>query len=228
MIAPPQALLDRRSEPDARAVLEDWYSAHDERVLFAAMARYAQGFRSADDAAAADDAVADDDDDAADDDDDDADAADDDAADAADDDDDDDDAAADAAADDADAADDASIEKRNQFWRGAEMKEGLLLVKFAGWYGRGLVRVGWVRRVSGDEYEMLPGAVSVWRRGAPLTPLDQLAALGPKKHKHHAVDPSLVVEPLHRWSGVRVLYCHEAAWATDCPSLVRPAGWVER
>lgn len=251
-MTPPQDLLNLRSNPRARAVLGDWYEEHGLRLSCRRLALFAGGTPNwmplsadADDSAAnaaagaraAANVTADDDSDAdtnaaGDDADADADAADsanaaasnaaaaDDAA--ADADTNANVSAADAADDDAYAADDESTNSITE----EQMRPGLLMIKYLGWYGRGLVRVGWVRRVDGDELELMLGAVSVWRRGAPITPLDVLAAHGPKAHRHSAESPSLVIEPLHRWSGFRWLYCNEEAWAEDCPSLVRPKDWT--
>lgn len=57
-----------------------------------------------------------------------------------------------------------------------DMREGLKLIKLPGYYGP--VRVGWLRRIDGDNYELLPGSVLVIRTSGSRA-LAELAADGP-------------------------------------------------
>ncbi len=231
------ALYDDRATPDSRAVLEDLAHDRGERVTRLGSAL---SFIDAADAAAADadDDDADDDDDAADDDAD-ADAADAAAADAADDDDD-DDAAADAAAadaadaadaDDADAAaddddddDDDAARKRfgniaNNLFGDIDVTNGLKLLRLPGRYYL-VTRIGYLQRIGGDEYMLMPGARTV-RRTSGARNLDDLAADGPKKD--HTLSPaSRMGELIHRLVIKRAFEANVEAWADHVkPPTVR-------
>ena len=74
----------------------------------------------------------------------------------------------------------------------------------------GVTRVGWAKRVEGDEWELL-GATTVVRTGNPRS-LDSLASEGPKKD-HRCEPPAIAPELLHRFSPRRVLVANEKAWA---------------
>ena len=97
------------------------------------------------------------------------------------------------------------------------MREGLLLIQVPGRYW-GVTRVGWARRVEGDEYEFR--GVTVLRTGAVRT-LASLAAEGPKKD-HNVSAPDETSELLHRFSPRRVLLANPEKWAKHCP---KPEGW---
>jgi hypothetical protein len=192
------------SRPDVRAVLDDATLEAGRVPSWGWLMRRAQ-IHTADDADAADDDADATDDDAtataaatA--------AADDDATAAADAADADDDATATAAATAADDATEAS--NHNRYWKGAEMREGLVLIQVPGRYW-GVTRVGWARRIEGDEWE-LHGATTVVRTGAPVQ-LDVLAARGPDGHRCSPV--AEVPELLHRFSPRRVLVANVEAWA---------------
>ncbi len=240
-----EELLARRSDPEARAVLSDWLLEHGRKLrdvmpaewhgLVDDAAAAADAAADADAAAAAADA-ADDDDDAAD-----ADADDDDAAaaadaaadadaaaaaaDAADDDDD----AADADADDDDDADDDAADDaddlgkhRNifQLFKEPQMRAGLNLVQLAGRYGYGVTLVGWMRRVSGDEWEICAGHTSVIRTQGRRT-LGALASDGPKGD-HVCTEPSKLREDVHRLQPRRCMPADEKAWSEF---VKKPKDW---
>ncbi len=198
--------IDRRSEPDFRAVAEDEAISRGGNLLWLGRLADANANANAAYANAADADAA-------------ADAAD--AADAA--------AAADADADadanadadataTADAADAEFLNAVNRFYRGDEMREGLLLVTMPGRYWN-VTRVGWARRVAGDEWE-LRGAVTITRTGPPVS-LDEMASGGLPK-QHVATKPSAAPELLHRLTVRRVLVANVEAWAKHCP---KPKGW---
>ena len=206
------------ANPQARAVTEDALleSGRSLSWLGWVLTRPADAAADADadDAAAADADAADADDDDADDADDAAAADDDaDADDAADD-------ADDAAADDA-AADDAARRNINRILRGAEMREGLVLLQLPGRYWA-VTRIGWARRVEGDEWELL-GARTIVRTGQ-AEPLDKLASRGIGT-THRLNDASEAPELFHRLLVRRCLVANEKAWAKNCP---RPADWGTR
>lgn len=98
------------------------------------------------------------------------------------------------------------------------MREGLVLVVLPGRYWS-VTRVGWARRVAGDEWELL-SAVTVTRTGAPVA-LDALAS-GGLPPTHTATKPSEASELLHRLTVRRVFVANEMAWAAHCP---RPKEW---
>ena len=201
----PRELTSRLSDPVSRAVLSDWLTEQGrERSLQATIAALEISATFAATATAAT-AAADDDDDAA----------------AADDADDDDDAAADDSADDsADDDDDDALKNNQMLWMKGpdEMRNGLAIVVVAGGW-RALTRVGWLRRVEGDEWELV-GCRSV-RTVGRYVPLAELATIGPVKDvslQQEAAEP----EPVHRLLMRRVLYCDVAKWAKEVP---RPKGW---
>jgi hypothetical protein len=232
---PPRELLDYRSEPDTRMVLEDLRLSNGERTTRLGVAHWIFIRRSADaDAADADDAADDaadaDDDDVADADDDaDADAADD-AADADDDDvaDDDDDADADAADADADAADDDDDDDDAKHKASnllailtgdIDVKEGLKIIQVPGRYYYKVTKVGWLRRASGDEFELVNACTIIRTSGSRH--LDQLASDGPQKD-HRVFEPARMPEDIHRLSILRCLQADPEAWP-QCP---RPKDWA--
>lgn len=103
------------------------------------------------------------------------------------------------------------------------MREGLKLVQVPGsYYGRAVTLVGWLKRTSGDEFE-LHGAVMVWRTGqwAPGG-LDDLAADGPDSKRYGHSKPAKMPEELHRLTLRRSKPANPEAWAKICP---RPKNW---
>lgn len=106
------------------------------------------------------------------------------------------------------------------------MRVGLTILQVTGgYYGRAVTMVGWMRQVSGDEFEMLPGNVTVWRKTGEFDPngLDTLAANGPGKD-YSTSEPSKTVEQLHRLLVRRPKPCDEKAWAKVLP---KPKGWAD-
>jgi len=92
------------------------------------------------------------------------------------------------------------------------------------YYGYAVTLAGWVRRVGGDEYEMLPGHVTVLRTGnRDPNGLDRLAAEGPGKN-YQCSEPSKGTELLHRLLVRRPKPANEKAWEKILP---RPKGWQE-
>ena len=225
VLEPPHELLDRRSDPDTRAVLDDFRLSNGERITRLGVAfwifdRRVDADASDDDddadADASDDAAdASDDADAA------ADAADADAADAA-------DASNASAADsaaggaDADAADAAAhLKARNllEILNGElDMKEGLKIIQLPGRYYYKVTKVGWLKRIAGDEYELI-GACTVMRTSGTRH-LDELASDGPKDD-HRVFKPSNAAEDIHRLSILRCIQADPESWPT-CP---QPKNW---
>jgi len=215
-------LYDHRSDPAVRSVLDDLVEEQTGRPptrlgLALWIAADAGADADADDAAAGAAAA-----DAADADADDADAADAAAGAAAAD-------AADADADDADAddADDADADAADArltkyLTKEPDMRNGLKIIQVPGRYaGWAVTRVGWLRRISGDEWEMI-GARTIIRTGSPR-PLDSLAADGPRKD-HRLTDPAVAPEEIHRLVIRRSLPASVEAWAKHCP---RPQNWID-
>ena len=102
-----------------------------------------------------------------------------------------------------------------------DMRNGLVLIKTPGYYG-GPTRVGWLRRVSGDLYELLPGFRSVSRESGSRE-LAEVAGDGPAKD-HKLGVPSKVAEDINAFLVWRAVRADEKAWAKECP---RPKGWTE-
>lgn len=104
------------------------------------------------------------------------------------------------------------------------MRNGLKVIQVPGRYGYSVTLAGWLKRVSGDEYE-LHNAVTVARTGNyRLDGLHRLATEGPKKG-YHVTEPTKAVEEIHRLLLRRCLLANEKAWAEKCP---RPAGWEDQ
>ncbi len=186
-----EALLERRSEPETRAILEDYQHERGEKPMRLGVVIQVDAAADDADAVAADAAAA--------------------AADAA--------AADDAAADDAAGA---FLQLQNLFSKDPNMKDGLKIVQVAGaYYGYSVTRVGWLRRVSGDEYELL-NARTIARTGSySLDGINKLASDGPRD-KYRLSEGDKGPEEVHRLLIRRSVPASVDAWAKDCP---RPKGW---
>lgn len=102
------------------------------------------------------------------------------------------------------------------------MRNGLKIVQLTGaYYGWAVTRVGWLRRVSGDEWELL-GARTIIRTGSPR-PLGNLASHGPMKD-HRLTDADEGAEDVNRILIRRSFAANEQAWLKHCP---KPAGWQD-
>lgn len=101
------------------------------------------------------------------------------------------------------------------------MREGLKIVLLpGGYYGRPVFRVGWLRRIEGDEYELL-NARTIIRTGAyAVGGFDRLREKGPAGYKlsEIAEEPEDVNRHTIRRSGK----ARESAWIEHCP---KPNGW---
>jgi hypothetical protein len=130
-------------------------------------------------------------------------------------------AGADADADaDADAV--AVNERLIRFLRGdPEVRPGLKLVVTPGTSYWGMTQVGWLRRVEGDEWELV-GARTLQRIG-DLVPISTLADKGPGK-TIKLLPASKEPEELHRLIIRRCIPATESAWIKHCP---KPAGWID-
>jgi len=202
-------MLDRRSEPDARAVMEDEYLDRGLPVTRLGVAIDIIADICGTDAADAVDAVGvgvgvdNDVDDVFD-----------------------DNNAAYIGASDADADANAVDIRRIVFvWLtgGLSMENGLKVVMLAGAYGYSVTRVGWLRRVSGDEWLLEAGARTVIRTGERRG-LEHLAIEGPDSG-YHLLAPGGAAEHIHRLLIRRALPANEAAWIEHCP---KPRDWNER
>lgn len=102
------------------------------------------------------------------------------------------------------------------------MRDGLKVLQLPGRYGYSVTKVGWIRRAGGDEWELLPGSVSVFRTQGRAT-LDQLASRG-LGDDHGATEPAKLGEDLHRLVIRRSLPADEKAWLKLVP---KPKGWKD-
>jgi hypothetical protein len=86
--------------------------------------------------------------------------------------------------------------------------------------------VGWLRRVSGDEWEMV--GARIFSRFGESQALASLAAKGPYKESGKQptklLEASVQPEQIHRLAIGRCIPCDVKAWAEACP---KPKGWVE-
>lgn len=102
------------------------------------------------------------------------------------------------------------------------MRDALVILKLpGGYYGRSVTRVGYLRRIGGDEWELLPGARTLYRTGGDLTPLDRLASHGPTMN-HRLTDPQVGVEWVSRTLIRRLFPCNLEVWTKH---IERPADW---
>jgi hypothetical protein len=103
-----------------------------------------------------------------------------------------------------------------------DMRNGLKIIQVPGMYANlAVTRIGWLRRVSGDEWELI-GASTIVRTGSPRS-LDSLAAHGPKDDRRLTASAE-APEEIHRLVIRRSLPADVKAWAADCP---RPDGWID-
>ncbi len=106
------------------------------------------------------------------------------------------------------------------------MHDGIKIVQVPGnFYGRGVTMVGWMRRVGGDEWELLPGARVIYRQSGnySYTGLDDLAAKGPGK-SYGLAEPTLAGEHVHRLLIRRSKPATWAGWLDLCP---KPKDWSD-
>ena len=89
------------------------------------------------------------------------------------------------------------------------MRNGLYLLRLPGRYYL-VTRIGYVQRVGGDEYMLMPGARTV-RKTSGERNLDDLAADGPEKD-HKLSNPSRMGEPIHRLIVKRCFEANHEAW----------------
>lgn len=102
------------------------------------------------------------------------------------------------------------------------MTNGLKILQLPGRYaGYSVTLVGWLRRVNGDEWALLPGARAIRLIGEPQG-LGWLAANGIGNHYEFIGQPSGAIEHVHRLVIRRALEADETKYADDCP---RPKDW---
>ena len=97
------------------------------------------------------------------------------------------------------------------------MREGLKLIKLPGYYGP--VRVGWLRRIDGDNYELLAGSVLVIRTNGSRA-LAELAADGPLKD-HKLTDKAGTAHDVNEFRVWQAIDCGDA-WREFVP---QPKEW---
>jgi hypothetical protein len=191
------ALYDNRSDPDARMVLEDLERSSYDRSTVCRLGFALSFIAAAAAAAAADDAAPDTAPDYA-----------------------------DADGDDADADHTLSDHTLSRsLLEEPNMETGLHLIQISVTHYRALTIIGWLRRVRGDEYELVPGARIITRKSgesADWNGFDDIASKGVgKKYKAH---PAMKApETLHRLIIKRSKPADEKVWAKECP---RPEGWA--
>ena len=106
------------------------------------------------------------------------------------------------------------------------MRDGLKIFQLQGSYGYyATTLVGWLRRVRGDEWVLLPGARVLWRERGNRNPngLDILANRG--LGKDYAMgEPREGIEEVHRLLIRRPHIANETVWLKHVP---RPADWKD-
>ncbi len=181
--SPPAALLLRRSEPEPRAVLEDWLSERGRRIQECLpLIGYGYGDGGGDGVDGGD-------------------------------------------GDDGGYGDggygDGGYGKPNlKASSESDMRPGLKIISTpSGYYP--YVLVGWLRRVEGDEWEVV-GARVIKRFGQSQA-LASLATKGPATDTQ-LLDAATEPEPIHRLQITRAIACDAKSWAKEVP---RPKGWEE-
>ena len=101
-----------------------------------------------------------------------------------------------------------------------DLKNGLRIVSIPGGYYP-YVLVGWLRRVAGDDWEMVSARV-ISRFGANQQ-LAVLAEKGPAKDTK-LLEASTQPEDFHRLLINRSIRCNPESWAAACP---RPLAWID-
>lgn len=124
-----------------------------------------------------------------------------------------------AVAGDATAAADAAVDAdfSRMLAKEIDMREGLKLIKLPGYYGP--VRVGWLRRIEGDNYELLAGSVLVIRTSGSRA-LAELAADGPLKD-HKLTDEAGTAHDVNEFRVWQAIDCGDA-WREYVP---QPKEW---
>lgn len=104
-----------------------------------------------------------------------------------------------------------------------QMEHGLCLVQIPLSYYRNLTIIGWARRKRGDEWELVPGARVITRKRGnySFTGFDDLASNGPN-NDYTCHPPMRQVETLHRLMIRRCKPADVKAWAEECPT---PKNW---
>lgn len=108
----------------------------------------------------------------------------------------------------------------NSIKENAEMRHGLAIVCSPAGYGP-YVRIGWCRRVDGDEWEIVNARVV--RRFGTGGELAKLAVDGPLTDTQ-LLSAAATPSPIHRLHAIRYEAASESAWAEHCP---RPHGWTD-
>lgn len=101
------------------------------------------------------------------------------------------------------------------------MRPGLKIIQIAGRYGYSVTLVGYMRRVGGDEWDMLPGHTSVVRTGG-VRNIDELANDGPMDD-HRCSQPARSVEEVNRVFLRRCKPANVEKW----PMVKRPKDWKD-
>ena len=92
-----------------------------------------------------------------------------------------------------------------------DMRDGLKIIQLTGTRYWAVTKIGYIRCVGGDEYEILPGA-SVLRCKGKKRGLESLAADGPGVDYELLYKPSKTVEEINRLLVRRCLVADEMAW----------------
>lgn len=107
------------------------------------------------------------------------------------------------------------------------MREGLMLMVSRGSYW-GLTRLGWLRRVEGDEFEIV-NCRTVLRTGAWDPEGLQVLVQSKGKFSNHRLGlMAKVPEPIHRLQMIRPMMIpleDVGAWEKHCP---KPKDWVDQ
>ena len=103
-----------------------------------------------------------------------------------------------------------------------DMRDGLKIIQLTGTRYWAVTKIGYIRCVGGDEYEILPGA-SVLRCKGKKRGLESLAADGPGVDYELLYKPSKTVEEINRLLVRRCLVADEMAWQEYIDVTTKPA-----
>lgn len=103
------------------------------------------------------------------------------------------------------------------------MREGLMILLTRGTYYRGLCRMGWLRRIEGDEWEIIGSRVLT--RTGNVVPLRELAEGEGKLPGHKLGKPAKTPESVHRLHMVRNIDVPREDWEKWAKDFPMPEGW---
>jgi len=107
------------------------------------------------------------------------------------------------------------------------MREGLVVMVSRGTYW-GLVRIGWLRNVAGDEWEMVNARTILRTGGYDSEGLQKVVQCKGKLTGHRLGLMAREPEEIHRLQMVRPMRVPREDWGEWEKHVPKPADWVDR